>query len=42
MAGAAAIWIVRFSAPGNAIIPTVVLAGLIGVSLHGVRVDRSG
>lgn len=41
MAGAAVIWIVRLGAPANAIIPMVVLAGLIGVGLHGARVDRS-
>jgi len=42
MAGAAVIWIVRLGAPANAIIPMVVLVGLIGVGLHGARVDRSG
>ena len=41
MAGASAIWIVRLGAPANAIIPMVVLVGLIGVGLHGARVDRS-
>ena len=41
MAGAAVIWIVRLGAPANAIIPMVVLVGLIGVGLHGARVDRS-
>lgn len=40
MAGAAVIWIVRFGAPGNAIIPALVLAGLIGVGIHGAHVDR--
>lgn len=38
MAGAAAIWIVRFGAPGTAIIPALVLAALIGIGVHGVRV----
>jgi uncharacterized membrane protein YphA (DoxX/SURF4 family) len=42
MAGAAVIWVVRLGAPGNAVIPIVVLVGLIGVGLHGARVDRSG
>src|SRR5262245_3650081 len=40
MAGAAVIWIVRFGALANAIIPAVVLAGLIGIGVHGVRVNR--
>ena len=40
MVGAAVIWIVRFGAAGNAIVPMVVLAGLVGVGVHGVRVDR--
>jgi uncharacterized membrane protein YphA (DoxX/SURF4 family) len=40
MAGAAAVWIVRFGAPGNAVIPAIALAGLIGVGFHGARVDR--
>jgi uncharacterized membrane protein YphA (DoxX/SURF4 family) len=40
MAGAVAIWIVRFGALGNAIIPAVVLVGLVGVGFHGVGVTR--
>ena len=40
MAGAVLIWIVRFGAPANAIIPAVALVGLIAVGLHGARVDR--
>jgi uncharacterized membrane protein YphA (DoxX/SURF4 family) len=41
MAGAAVIWVVRLGSFGNAVIPLVVLVGLIGVGLHGARVDRS-
>jgi uncharacterized membrane protein YphA (DoxX/SURF4 family) len=40
MAGAVVIWIARFGEPGNAIIPGVVLLGLVGIGWHGVRVDR--
>jgi len=40
MAGAVAIWIVRFGAVGNAIIPAVVLVGLVGVGVHGAGVSR--
>jgi uncharacterized membrane protein YphA (DoxX/SURF4 family) len=40
MIGASAIWIVRFGQPANAIIPAVVLAALVGVAVHGLRVDR--
>jgi len=40
MVGAAAIWIVRFGAIGNAIIPAVVLAGLVGIGVHGASVSR--
>jgi uncharacterized membrane protein YphA (DoxX/SURF4 family) len=42
MGGAAAIWIGRFGEFGNAIIPLVVLAGLLLVGAHGSRVDRQG
>jgi putative oxidoreductase len=42
MAGAVTIWIVRFGEPGNAIIPAIVLIGLVGVGVHGVRVDNAG
>ena len=37
MVGAAAMWIVRLGAPANAVIPGIVLAGLLGVAIHGVR-----
>jgi putative oxidoreductase len=40
MAGASAIWIVRFGEFGNAVIPLVILIGLCGVAFHGARVDR--
>ena len=40
MAGAVAIWIVRFGAPGNAIIPGVVLVALVAIGVHGARVDH--
>jgi putative oxidoreductase len=42
MVGAAAIWIGRLGEFGNAIIPLVVLAGLLLVGAHGSRVDRQG
>jgi len=38
MAGAAAIWIVRFGAPQNAIIPGAVLVALVAIGFHGARV----
>jgi len=41
MAGATAVWIVRFGAPGNAIIPAVVFIALVAVGFHGARVDRA-
>ena len=41
MAGATAVWIVRFGAPGNAIIPAVVLIALVAIGFHGARVDRA-
>jgi uncharacterized membrane protein YphA (DoxX/SURF4 family) len=40
MTGAVAIWILRFGEPGNAIIPGLVLIGLVGIGWHGVRVNR--
>ena len=40
MAGAAVVWIVRLGAAANAIVPAAVLAGLVAVAVHGVRVDR--
>lgn len=40
MAGAAVIWIMRLGAAANAIVPAAVLAGLVAVAVHGVRVDR--
>ena len=40
MAGAVAIWIVRFGAPGNAIIPGIVLVALVAIGVHGARVDH--
>src|SRR5690349_5961844 len=39
MVGAVAVWI-RFGEPGNAIIPGVVLTGVLGIGWHGHRVDR--
>jgi uncharacterized membrane protein YphA (DoxX/SURF4 family) len=35
MAGAVVVWIVVFHAPDNAIIPGVILIGLIAVGFHG-------
>ena len=40
MAGAAAVWIVRFGAPGNAIIPGAILVALVSIGFHGARIDR--
>jgi putative oxidoreductase len=40
MAGAVAVWIVRFGAPGNAVIPAVVLVALVAIGFHGARIDR--
>ena len=40
MIGAAAIWIFRLGGPADAIIPLIVLAGLVGVGIHGMRVNR--
>jgi len=39
MLGAAAVWIVKFGAPGNAIIPAAVLVALVAIGFHGARVD---
>ena len=39
MIGAVAVWI-RFGEPANAIIPAVVLVGVLGIGWHGRRVDR--
>jgi uncharacterized membrane protein YphA (DoxX/SURF4 family) len=40
MAGATAVWIVRFGAPGNAIIPGVILVALVSIGFHGARIDN--
>jgi putative oxidoreductase len=40
MVGATAVWIVRFGAPGNAIIPAVVLVALVAIGFHGARVNH--
>ena len=39
MVGAVAVWL-SFGEPGNAIIPGVVLIGVLGIGWHGRRVDR--
>ena len=41
MAGATAVWIVRFGAPGNAVIPAVVFIALVAIGFHGARVGRA-
>ncbi len=41
MAGATVVWIVRFGAPGNAIIPAVILVALVGIGVHGAGVNRA-
>ena len=40
MLGATAVWIVRFGAPGNAIIPAAILVALLVIGFHGAGVDR--
>ena len=40
MLGATAVWIVKFGAPGNAIIPAAILVALIVIGFHGAGVDR--
>ena len=40
MAGAMTVWIVRFGAPENAIIPGAVLVALVSIGFHGARVDN--
>jgi putative oxidoreductase len=40
MAGATLVWIVRFGAPGNAIIPGVLLVALVIIGFHGARIDN--
>jgi hypothetical protein len=40
MAGAAAIWIVRFGEPANAIIPAAAPIGLVAIGAHARNVDR--
>ena len=37
MLGAAAIWIVKFGAPENAIIPAAILVALVAIGFHGAR-----
>jgi putative oxidoreductase len=41
MLGATAVWIVRFGAPGNAIIPAAILVALLVIGFHGARVDEA-
>jgi putative oxidoreductase len=40
MVGATAVWIVRFGAPGNAIIPAAILLALVAIGIHGARVNH--
>ena len=40
MLGAAAVWIVKFGAPANAIIPAAILVALVVIGFHGARVDK--
>jgi putative oxidoreductase len=40
MAGAVIVWIVRFGAPDNAIIPGVILVALVSIGFHGARIDN--
>jgi hypothetical protein len=39
MLGAAAVWIVKFGAPANAIIPAAILVSLVVIGFHGARID---
>ena len=41
MLGATAVWIVKFGAPGNAIIPAAILVALLVIGFHGARVDEA-
>ncbi len=38
MAGATMVWVVRFGAPGNAVIPGVILVALVIIGFHGARI----
>ena len=40
MLGATAVWIVKFGAPANAIIPAAILVALVVIGFHGARVDK--
>jgi uncharacterized membrane protein YphA (DoxX/SURF4 family) len=40
MAGAVAVWILRFGAPGNAVIPAAVLIALVTIGFHGARINN--
>jgi hypothetical protein len=40
MLGASAVWIVKFGAPGNAIIPAAILVALVAIGFHGARVGH--
>jgi len=40
MLGASAIWIVKFGAPANAIIPAAILVALVAIGFHGARVGN--
>jgi putative oxidoreductase len=40
MLGAAAVWIVKFGALANAIIPAAVLVALVAIGFHGARVGN--
>jgi uncharacterized membrane protein YphA (DoxX/SURF4 family) len=40
MLGASAVWIVKFGAPENAIIPAAILVALVAIGFHGARVDH--
>ncbi len=40
MAGAAAVWIVLFGAPGTAIIPGIILVALVSIGFHGAGIDK--
>jgi putative oxidoreductase len=40
MAGATMVWIVRFGAPGSAIIPGAILVALVSIGFHGAGIDK--
>ena len=42
MAGAVAVWIVWFGAPGTAIIPGALFVALVAIGFHGAKTSSRG